>query len=187
MKKFLSILLVGTMILSFAACEKASKKSDDDKSATGSVVVEDGKQTNTIKEEKPEDVVLRYFKSRKELDADAYRTVFTAEYAQDLALESDEEIIQDHKEYIAYYEEVFGKGLELNVTINKVSPMGEDFLGELKEANRVENPHLNVELTEVVLVEYTVVFNADKEDTARDGRAYVVKENGEWKIESCTY
>ena len=121
------------------------------------------------------------------MDADAYRTVFTAEFAEFLASQSDEEIIQDHKEYISYYEEVYGKGLELDVTINNVSPMGKDFLDELIEANEIENPHLNVTLTEVVLVEYTVVFNADKDDTARDGYAYVVKENGEWKIDDCTY
>ena len=51
MKKFLSILLAGTMLLSFVSCEKDSEKNDNEKETHDLVTAGEEKQTNIIKEE----------------------------------------------------------------------------------------------------------------------------------------
>lgn len=174
LKRIFALSLTLMMAVTFFACN--SKESDED---------DNGKADKSISVNAPEDAVKAYYKAIEKEDADSYIELMPeinkADYEKS---ELEEEIEFGLSELIKFYEEDYGDDIKFEVAIVKVKDLSNKKVKAIKEQYEENYDFVDVEIDEAKDIDYEITIKGSDDELTGEGTAYVIKENGEWKVYS---
>lgn len=177
MKMFKRIsALILTLIMAFTLFACDSKETDDN----------DEKSSKSISTNSPEGALKAYFKAFETTDTDTYIDLMPelkqAIYNLDENNSIEEEVEEDLKNTLDYYEDEYGKNVKFSLNNIESEEMSGKKLKTIQEAYANDSDLNDIEIEEGAEVDFELSIEGDDGSDKGDGTAYVIKENGKWKV-----
>lgn len=172
-KRLFSLLLALMMAFTLFGCD-GEKGAEEEK--------ENGKEliANT-----PEELIGLYYEAVAETDIEKGVAVLNAgvlSYYSKGDKDMNKELTAELKEELRKYEEDYGENIRFEYTVTDKFSMPEEYMAKIVETY-TDSYNLDTSgIEEGVVVEFELTVKSDTVQNSGTGRAYVIKENGQWKV-----
>lgn len=96
--------------------------------------------------------------------------------------ELEEEVEDKLKDTIESLEEKYGDKIKISLKITKVDDMTSKELKVIKSAYKLDEDLELIEIEEGVEIDFDIEYKGEDDSESGDGVAYVIKEDGKWKV-----
>lgn len=174
-KRLFALLLALMMTLTLFACDsKGSGDGDDGAENDGPIVA------NT-----PEELIALYYSAVEETDIEKGIAVLNEgvlSYYRKAGKEMENNMKAELTEELAKYEEDYGENIKFEFSVTEQFDMPEEKMADIIEAY---TDSYNIDASGIekgIVVKFDITVKGDRYENDGTGTAYIIKENGQWKI-----
>ncbi len=178
-KRIAALLISLVMVFSLFACE--NKKADN-----GTVTTQPAATENKAASSIQAETVRNRLKAVTETDAEAYVATMAASekqyYSFDPSTTLEFKIEHMLTEHLGKLEEAYGKNIKVEMSDVQLSEMPDINVTAIKDIYGFDESLSGFEIEEFSNVSFSITVKGDKAEDCGAGEAYLIKENGNWKI-----
>lgn len=130
--------------------------------------------------------VKKYFKAYEKTNVEKYIDLMPEaeklDYKDDEDTSIEDEVEEELKDTLDYYEDEYGKNVKFKIKITEVDDMSNKKLKTIKELYKEIEDLDNVDIEEGKEVDFDITIKGKDDDDDGDGTAYLIKEDGKWKV-----